>query len=821
MASEMVPTTRGQQLQPIQPIQQLQPVSRPMIENVPTTRGHPMTQATHEIAPSTRGQPSTTARPYLGESRPHFGEGQAHLGEGQAHLGEAQAHLGEVPAAVRGHPPTNVPGILKTQPKTAIAPAGRSGHLTRERHLFSSSDDNAMMKQILAAHAPDGREFDVKALVFIVEDIMRRATFLGEGAQSQAPADTWEDRAIHSGYTDMLELLAYPINKTNSELICKCSSGGDAHSITMALFQTLSSYTWEAKVAIAFAAFAVSYGEFWLVAQLYTTNPLAKSVAVLKELPEIMEHAEALKQKFEAVNNLINAMLNVTHCIVKFKELPTQYINPESPEMISAAAHIPTAVYWTVRSIVACSFILLNLIALGHEFVASAAEAWELNSLAHKLASIKEHLERQMDVINRRIEERRENDAYLALVRLFETTHVDNMKILRALIYAKEDQLPLFDGTHKRRASLDVLRRKHVLLLISDLDMSHEELSVLHQMYTESRQQPTRPESQYEVVWLPVIDRLLPWHDATDKQFQFVQNSMPWYSVAHPMMLDPAVIRFIKENWGFNKKPQLVVLDPQGKDSNRNALHMMWIWGSLAFPFTKAKEEALWREETWRIELLADSIDPNLFHWVNENRYICLYGGEDIEWIRKFTNTVRGAANAAGIRLEMLYVGKSNPKERVRRNNSIIQAENLSHILTDLTLIWFFWVRLESMWHSKNQHGMTVENDPIMQEIVTMLSFDGSDQGWAVFCRGSHEMAKGKAETIYECMSQFDRWKDKVVYPDGFVIAMNDHLRELHTPHHCNRLILPGPTGHIPERVVCAECGRPMERFIMYRCCID
>ena len=124
-------------------------------------------------------------------------------------------------------------------------------------------------------------------------------------------------------------------------------------------------------MAIAFAAFAVSYGEFWLVAQLYTTNPLAKSVAVLKELPEIMAHTEALKQKFEAVNNLINAMLNVTHCIVKFKDLPTQYINPESPEMISAAAHIPTAVYWTVRSIVACSFILLNLIALGHEYVSN------------------------------------------------------------------------------------------------------------------------------------------------------------------------------------------------------------------------------------------------------------------------------------------------------------------------------------------------------------------------------------------------------------------------------------------------------------------
>lgn len=120
-------------------------------------------------------------------------------------------------------------------------------------------------------------------------------------------------------------------------------------------------------MAICFAAFAVNYGEFWLVAQLYTTNPLAKSIALLMELPEIMEHREALRQKFEAVNNLIKAMLEVTHCIVKFKELPTQYISPESAEMITAAAHVPTAVYWTIRSIVACSMLLMNLIALGHE----------------------------------------------------------------------------------------------------------------------------------------------------------------------------------------------------------------------------------------------------------------------------------------------------------------------------------------------------------------------------------------------------------------------------------------------------------------------
>lgn len=190
-----------------------------------------------------------------------------------------------------------------------------------------------------------------------------------------------------------------------------------------------------------------------------------------------------------------------------------------------------------------------------------------------------------------------------------------------------------------------------------------------------------------------------------------------------------------------------------------------------------------------------------------------------MEWIRKFTTTLQAVAQAARAPLEMLYVGKSNPKEKVRRNIATINVEKLSNTLPELPLVWFFWVRLESMWHSKTKFRRSVENDPIMQEIATMLSFDGSDQGWAVICRGPH-MAKAKDQTIIKCLNDYDAWKTHVD-EKGFVVALNDHLRQLHTPHHCNRLILPGTTGTIPERVVCAECGKPMEKFIMYRCCTD
>lgn len=45
-----------------------------------------------------------------------------------------------------------------------------------DRHLFSSSDDSVVMKQILATHSPDGRDINTRPLLRIVEDVLQRAT---------------------------------------------------------------------------------------------------------------------------------------------------------------------------------------------------------------------------------------------------------------------------------------------------------------------------------------------------------------------------------------------------------------------------------------------------------------------------------------------------------------------------------------------------------------------------------------------------------------------------------------------------------------------
>ncbi|XP_039043490.1 protein SIEVE ELEMENT OCCLUSION B-like [Hibiscus syriacus] len=696
-------------------------------------------------------------------------------------------------------------------------------HGRSDPHIFSASGGKAMGKLIEATHEFAGFDISMKPVLDIVEDIFRRATPAAPGALKQVE-DANDERALpYSNLDELMDVLAVTINRISCEITYRLSIGEDAHSTTLAVAQIVKGYLWDAKIVLALAAFAMTYGELLLVIQLYATNPLAKGVALLKQLPEVLARPDLLKPKFDTLAALINAMVVVAKCIVEFKELPSKYISPHDPELSSANADFPSAVYWTIRGMVVCSSQIMNLISMGHELLPSTADSWELSSLTHNINGIYDDLVEKLNLCRKRINERKDIEAFQTLVRLFEATHIDNIKILKALIYAKDDQPPLWDGTTKRRVNIEVLRRKSVLLLISDIEIPDKELLILEQIYNDSRGQ-TGIESQYEVIWIPIVNRSTPFDDTKMTQFESVQATMQWHSVVHPSMIQPVVIRYIKEVWGFSKKPLLVVLDPQGKVVNHNAMHMMFIWGSAAYPFTKLREEALWKGETWRIELLADSIDTNINNWLTEGKVICLYGGEDMDWIRKFTTAAKAVARAANIELEMLYMGKSNPREQVRRNMTAIKLENISHTLPDISLVWFFWARLESMWHSRAQHGMTVQNDLIMQEILTMLGFDGNDRGWAVISREADEMTRAKADTALKSLEEYKAWATASA-EKGFVPALNDYIKSLQTEHHCNCLILPGISaaaiGSFNERVVCVDCGKPMEVLLMLRCCTD
>ncbi|OMO69209.1 hypothetical protein COLO4_29199 [Corchorus olitorius] len=682
---------------------------------------------------------------------------------------------------------------------------------------FSTSDDTVMLKQIQAVHIPDGRDINVRPLLSIVEDIFNRADSIVTPSM-QAHAEALQDQTYQNNVTEMIEALSFLIDRISCEIAFKCTETAEAHATTMSILNMVSSYPWDVKLVIALSAFAVNYGEFWLLAQSYTSNQLAKNLAILKQVPEILQHTSMLKSRFDTIRSLIRAMLDIANCIVEFKELPPKYIAYDFSAMSSAMDHIPVAIYWTIRSMLTSASQITGLSGFGNEYLLSTTESWELSTLVHKLNNMHSHLRNLLASCRKQIDDRKFMEAYQNLLYLFETAQIENMKVLKALLNPKNDPLPLFDGATKRRVNLDVLRRRNVLLLISDLDILPEKIAILEQIYNESRSQPSRLESQYEFVWLPVLDPTVPLSETSQEKFERLRSMMTWYTLNHPSMIDRAVFKFIREVWHFEKKPLLVVLDPQGQVVCPNALHMMWIWGSLAFPFTTPREEALWKAETWRLELLVGGIDPVIQNWITEGRFIFLYGGEDIEWIRKFTSSVKAFSRASGLSVEMVYVGKSNPKERVRRNMATIIAEKLSYCLPDLTAVWYFWIRIESMWYSKHQLGKTDDNDPITREIMTLLSYDGSAGGWALLSRGTAEMTKAKGSAFLSCLSDYTLWAEEM-REKGLVPTIHDYFLKHPAPHHCNRLVLPGFAGRIPERVSCFDCGRIMEKYILYQCC--
>ncbi|KDP46378.1 hypothetical protein JCGZ_10218 [Jatropha curcas] len=676
----------------------------------------------------------------------------------------------------------------------------------RQQQIPKVSDDNALTKQIndTHGHPDDVREFDVKPLLQMVEDVF---DFKTNDVTQETVADSL-DQNTKARY--VFESLVDLIDKIGSEIDNKCREGAGGHEITMGTLKKLPNYSWGAKLVITLAAFAMNYGEFWVVkVKYYESDMLAKSIARLKQLTRVLDESSG---QVDEMKRLIEVMINIAKCILKLKELPSL---STMTSIHRAEEKLPITVYWTIRSMVACSSLITGLMGMEDERI-SATETWELSSLTNKLSDMHKNLNAQLENCYKEIDKENQEKAFQELKTLTKTDQNDNMQILKALICGKDDPLPLFIKD-KGRVKIDVLCNKNVLLLISDLDISEDDIFMLTNIQESRDLRKEQQEGhQYEIVWLPIID----WKDDMQDRFKKLQDGMTWYSICHPSLIDRGVIRFVREEWHFEKKPILVVLDPKGKVASFNAIHMMWIWGDLAFPFTTSREEELWSKESWGLKLLVNGLDPAVINWAAEEKYVCLYGGDDIEWIRKFTNTAKQVAKSAGIPLEMLYVGKSNPKKRVARNIETIIWENLSHLWEDKTYIWYFWVRIESMWRSKNQLGGKTKDDPIMKKIMKVLSFD-SEAGWAIFAKGfdNQIVVEARGNIILSCLENYTKWKSDGTQQKEFIAAVKDAVEDaVKEQHHCNRLTFPPDDGKTSE-IPCADCDNIMERFILYKCC--
>ncbi|KAK4391152.1 protein SIEVE ELEMENT OCCLUSION B [Sesamum angolense] len=682
------------------------------------------------------------------------------------------------------------------------------------------TDESTLVRNIQETHAPDGRNFDCKPILEIAEEIFNLAMaaevkHIGATSMDTEGTPAAEQEHERHGDSDLFKGLSYIIKKLSIEIVYP--DDVDVNSKTMSLLNSLSSYSWEAKLVLSLAAVALNYGERLLLTELYLSNNLPEPMAILKGMADIRQYSDMLKQRVDALNSLIESILDLAKCVVEFNELLSESSSLDVKASSVATDAIILATFWTIRSAVSSANIAKQNTIIGFETIATS-ELWELSSLRYKMGSMKEHLQDQLTFLRNHVEEKKQRDAYAALVFRTLLQPKDNLEVLKVLLCPNEEEQLLYDASNKTT-------EKTVLLLISELDIDKvQDLVILSDIYEESRMHETSAENHYEVVWVPILD---PSNKITPDMEKILENNrtrMQWYSVNHPNKIDPLVIKLIREQFHYHDQPILVVLDPEGRVVNTNAIDMIWIWGNSGFPFSQASEEALWKDGVSGLELIVNGFHHKTENWVKEGKYVFLYGGDDVEWIRKFFLTTDQAKMAKHIPLEMLYAGRSNQRKRDMVNLiNLILREGLGEILGDVNMISLFWNRIEHMKRSKIRLGLGSsrvgeDQDPVLQGITKLLSYDQNMGRWASLFKGNELVLTGYGNIMLDTMTMcFEALEENAntEFDITFKECFNRYQISGIPPI---RLVLPCGYERNISVVSCVECSRIMEKYILFSC---
>ncbi|KAL3819303.1 hypothetical protein ACJIZ3_005208 [Penstemon smallii] len=668
---------------------------------------------------------------------------------------------------------------------------------------FISSEEDFLIREIVLTHDPDDRQLDSELLLQLVESTFSSATENVGNAQNDAFDISNIDQA---GFEDPISLIIHHIS---NQILSFCFKDENVHSKTMVLLEKLTHYRWDAKVVLALASLAESFGLFWLILQLQSDNELAASLATVKRLPKAIS---MLKPKFKALSLLINTMVKVTKVIINFEGLNLQHELLDDKAIDIIKSKICIATYWIFRSILECSSKISDLKNSKLEYLDDTIIAsCSLHSLGMKLNSLCHDLEEHMDICHQQIDKRLNEK----LLNMFKEAHVDNQKVLRTL-FALQHEFPFMINSSQEKISTEELKNEIVILLISKPELLPMDKIFSLVQWTYDHADHKKFEKHYVILWVP-ISSSCEWSIPDKKIFKFLSNSLPWFSIRRPWSLNATVVNYIKQEWKFKEDPIMVVLNENGMVTNSNAMDMVWIWGPKAFPFSVSRERELLEQENWSLDLMIKGINPLLTEWVEKGKNICICGSENINWIREFTSTVN-KIKTSGIQLEVIYVGCNNSGKKLKTIIDTIDQEKLCISLT-FTKINFFWFRLERIKKSIGNQEYTACSENFVNEIAELLDFDDKKKSWAVIGRGSStDVIKLEGEKLKECLELFPLWC-KNVAALGLVGAITSAFAPPFAAGTCDHTeLVHYEEGLIGTTLFCAMCKRSMEKFVLYKC---
>ncbi|CAM8891649.1 unnamed protein product [Rhodiola kirilowii] len=209
--------------------------------------------------------------------------------------------------------------------------------------------------------------------------------------------------------------------------------------------------------------------------------------------------------------------------------------------------------------------------------------------------------------------------------------------------------------------------------------------------------------------------------------------------------------------------------------------------------------------------------DQNIPFMIAAGNWVVLYGGNDINWIPKFTNCIREVSSKLGILIKTVYVGQN------REIMSLISTNSPRSYSPDLDKIWYFWIRLESLIVSRYQTFTTASDnamDPIIQEVKKFLSY-ASVESWACLILPSSDfMIHSLGDTMLKGFMEYEEWKQNI-HTREFAMFFKNRIEELGrvSDPTCSRIILHIDNKDVVQSLNCPDCTHLMEKKIQYRCC--
>ncbi|PQM34434.1 protein SIEVE ELEMENT OCCLUSION B-like [Prunus yedoensis var. nudiflora] len=332
---------------------------------------------------------------------------------------------------------------------------------------------------------------------------------------------------------------------------------------------------------------------------------------------------------------------------------------------------------------------------------------------------------------------------------------------------------------------INEVKGKYVLFYISSLgNISKEELLRLTNLYKRIDQ-----EYNCKIVWIPIEGN---WTDEKkESQFKEWRKMMPWYAVQY--FSSPSYM-YLKKEWKVRGNSTAVLINPQGKVENTNALTLIKESGISFFDFLDIKVHTM-------LKPVVDHItkhDDQLLHSMKNQGYNFFIGGKNQKTTSELCNKIRKAQldieRVLKIQIGLASVTKESETEKT------------------------LWARMENLFFSFAHYSKEYEYEQVTKEVQKLLSYklqiDDID-GWIMLTKGWTVVTCGQANTILTTLEKFSAWKQHII-GEEWGHAFTKYHDSLITGT-CITLQI---AGNAPMHLDCSVCDDPMEtKFVKYNCC--